>query len=172
MLSAWANVGVHEVTNPMGFFSRIKLDYPVSMGGYKFAQSPNDPICVHMVYTPAPANSPDQRAAWRAGRQALFAMDYQQFEDRVFDELTRILGPGGFDAERDIAAITLYRWGHGYAYSFNSLYDKPSEPEVTEQARKRVGNVAIANSDAAWSAYAHAAIDQAARAVDELSDAV
>jgi spermidine dehydrogenase len=166
---AWANVGVHEVTNPMGFFSRIKLDYPVSLGGYKFAKSPSDPICVHMVYTPAPAGSPDQRAAWRAGRQTLFAMQYQQFEDKIFDELTRLLGPGGFDAQRDIAAINLYRWGHGYAYGFNSLYDKPTEPEVPELAHRRVGRVAIANSDAGWSAYANAAIDQAKRAVDDLA---
>ena len=169
---AWANVGVHEVTNPMGFFSRIKLDYPVSIGSYKFSKSPSEPIVVHMVYTPSPAGSPDQRTAWREGRKTLFNMQYQEFEDKIADELTRILGPGGFEAQRDIAAITLYRWGHGYAYGFNSLYDKPSDPEVPALARKRVGNVAIANSDAAWSAYANAAIDQAGRAIDELADAV
>ena len=28
-----------------------------------------------------------------------------------------MLGPGGFDAGRDIAAITVNRWGHGYSYS-------------------------------------------------------
>ncbi len=36
-------------------------------------------------------------------------------------------------------------------------------------ARTKVGNVTIANSDAAWDAYAHAAIDEAWRAVGELS---
>uniref|UniRef100_UPI003BA0968E hypothetical protein n=1 Tax=Pseudomonas sivasensis TaxID=1880678 RepID=UPI003BA0968E len=35
-------------------------------------------------------------------------------------------------------------------------------------ARKPVGPVSIANSDAAWSAYAHAAIDEAFRAVREV----
>jgi spermidine dehydrogenase len=35
-------------------------------------------------------------------------------------------------------------------------------------ARKPVGHVSIANSDAAWSAYAHAAIDEAFRAVREV----
>jgi spermidine dehydrogenase len=34
-----------------------------------------------------------------------------------------------------------------------------------------VGNVTIANSDAGWSAYAHVAIDQAHRAVNELNPA-
>ena len=39
-----------------------------------------------------------------------------------------------------------------------------------ERARQTVGRVAIANSDAGGDAYAHLAIDQAARAVRELTD--
>ena len=41
----WAKLGVHEVTNPMGFFSRIKLDYPVSLGGYSFAKDSRRADC-------------------------------------------------------------------------------------------------------------------------------
>ena len=81
-----------------------------------------------------------------------------------------MLGPGGFDAKRDIAAIAVYRWGHGYAYGFNSLYDEKREPELFEVARRRHGHVAIANSDAAWSAYAHSAIDEGTRAAQELGN--
>ena len=33
--------------------------------------------------------------------------------------------------------------------------------EIKEKARGAAGRVAIANSDAGWSAYAHTAIDQA-----------
>jgi spermidine dehydrogenase len=80
-----------------------------------------------------------------------------------------MLGPGGFKADADIAAITVNRWGHGYSYSENSLFDPSgigSEP--SEIARERVGRVAIANSDAAWDPYAHAAIAEAHRAVEEL----
>ena len=84
------------------------------------------------------------------------------------DELTRFLGPHGFEAKRDIAAISVYRWAHGYAYGFDSLYDEEQEPEVPVIAHQHVGRVAIANSDAAWSAYPHSAIDEAARAVEEL----
>jgi spermidine dehydrogenase len=167
----WVRMGVHEVTNPMGFFSRIKLDYPVSLGAYRCARSPREPIGLHLVHVPTPCGTgQDQRTAWRMGRAQLHAMTYSQFEQRVFDELTRILGPGGFDARRDIAAIHIYRWGHGYAYGFNSLYDAPQAPGLPELARRPVGRVAIANSDAAWGAYAHCAIDEAARAVRELTD--
>jgi spermidine dehydrogenase len=165
----WVRMGVHEVTNPMGFFSRIKLDYPVSMGSYRCAKSPREPIGLHLVHVPTPSNTGlDQRTAWRMGRATLLATTYEEFEHHVFDELTRILAPGGFEARRDIAAIQIYRWGHGYAYGFNSLYDKPQEPAPFELARQRKGRVVVANSDAAWGAYAQTAIDEGARAAGEL----
>jgi spermidine dehydrogenase len=80
-----------------------------------------------------------------------------------------MLGPGGFASARDIAAITVNRWPHGYGYVANSLFDGDDYGNVLEQARQRVGGVAIANSDAGGDAYAHLAIDQAARAVRELT---
>ena len=45
---------------------------------------------------------------------------------------------------------------------------RDSDDDVLARARQRSGRVAIANSDAAGDAYAHLAIDQAARAVGEL----
>lgn len=168
----WVKLGVHEITNPMGFFSRIKLDYPVSIGAYRCSKSPREPIGLHLVHVPAPSTPGlDMRTRWRRGRAKLLATKYQDFEYHVVDELTRALGPGGFDARRDIAAISVYRWGHGYAYGFNSLYDEPRAPALFEVARQRRGHLTVANSDAAWSATANAAIDEAARAVRELAEA-
>jgi len=97
-------------------------------------------------------------------------MSFADFENHLRDELTRMLSAGGFDAQRDIAAITVNRWGHGYAYGFNSLYDREQEPPVNEVASRPVGRMSIAGSDAAWDAYAHSAIDEAHRAVGELSE--
>jgi spermidine dehydrogenase len=150
---AWTDAGVHEVTNAMGFYSRIKLDYPVSLGGFRFARSPRDPIVVHLVHAPIPNDGADQRSAWRAGRKQLYATSFAQFEARAFDELARVLGKG-FDAKRDVAAISVYRWAHGYAYGFNGLFDRERDLALQEVARRPVGRIAIANSDAAWSAYA------------------
>jgi spermidine dehydrogenase len=80
------------------------------------------------------------------------------------------LGPGGFDPARDITAITVNRWPHGYAYEYNSLFDPewPTGEAPHEIGRARFGPIAIANSDAAAAAYTDAAIDQAYRAVEEL----
>ena len=166
----WALLKVHEITNPMGFFSRLKLDYPVSLGSYKCSSRPEDPIVLHLVHVPTvPFNGLDQRNAWRAARTQLYAMPFAEFEKQIRDELTRMLGPGGFNADRDIAAITVNRWGHGYAYDFNTLFDEEREPPVYEVAHQKIGHLSIAGSDAAWQAYAHAAIDEAHRAVGEIS---
>src|SRR5262249_55787356 len=34
----WVKLGVHEISAPMSFHSRIKLDYPVSLGGYRHSR--------------------------------------------------------------------------------------------------------------------------------------
>ena len=166
----WVKRGVHEITNPMGFFSRLKLDYPVSLGSYKCPTKPDEPMLLHLVHVPTvPFAGLDQRSEWRAARALLYAMPFAEFEKQVRDELTRMLGADGFNADRDIAAITVNRWGHGYAYGINTLFDEEPDPPVYAVAHKKVGNLAIAGSDAAWSAYAHAAIDEAHRAVGEIS---
>ncbi|HLS81406.1 MAG TPA: NAD(P)-binding protein [Steroidobacter sp.] len=165
---AWVDAGVHEVTNPMGFYSRMKLDYPVSLGDYRCAHDPQEPIALHLVHAPIEAGAADQRTAWRAGRTRLQKMRFADFERSARDELTRVLGARTFDFQRDVAAMTVYRWAHGYAYGFNSLFDRESDLALQDVARRPIGRIAIANSDAAWSAYAHAAIDEAARAVAQL----
>ncbi len=79
-----------------------------------------------------------------------------------------MLGAGGFSSARDIAAITVNRWPHGYGYVQNSLFDADDYVHTVELARRPFGRIAIANSDAAGDAYAHLAIDQAERAVREV----
>lgn len=61
-----------------------------------------------------------------------------------------MLSPRGFEAARDILAINVNRWGHGYSYMADPLLDPvDGGPPPFEVARRRVGNVAIANADAA-----------------------
>lgn len=166
---AWANRGVHNINNPAGFYSIFKLDYPVSIGDYHASSNPDEPVLVHLVYVPrGPATLPDRRTMLRAARAQLYAMDWMEFEMHAKSELTAALGAGGFDAERDIAAITVNRWGHGYAYDSNSLYDTPRDKILQKRGREPFGRILIAGSDAAWSAYAHDAIEQAVLAAQHL----
>ena len=64
------------------------------------------------------------------------------------------------------------RWPHGYAYQYNSLWDKfwlEGGEQPCARARKPFGRIAIANADAAAYAYTDAAIDHAYRAVQDLA---
>ncbi|WNJ86549.1 NAD(P)-binding protein [Pseudomonas canadensis] len=168
---SFQKLGVHEIYAATQPYSRIKLDYPVSMGGYDHPRDPAQPIGLHMVYVPTSPNSGmNARDQARAGRGKLYGQTFKQLEAQLRDQLQRMLGPGGFNHETDILAITVNRWSHGYASFSNSLFDDADQSEAwMNLAKKPVGHVSIANSDAAWSAYAHAAIDEAYRAVAEVS---
>jgi spermidine dehydrogenase len=165
----WRRLGVAYIDNPGGTFAAY-LDFPVSMGGYQFSADPADPICIHLFHTPTlPNQGLDMRAQFRAGRGRLYTTSFADFEREIRDELGRMLGSAGFDFDRDVAAITVNRWPHGYSYTPTPLYDDPAEQHKIERlARKPVGRITIASSDAGWDAYTNVAIDAAHRAVAEL----
>jgi spermidine dehydrogenase len=144
---------------------------PVSIGSYKCSTRPDEPIVVHMMRTPCRPGLP-ARQQHQAGRLELVTTSFKTFEMKIRDQLSRMLGGSGFDESKDILAITVNRWAHGYAYQYNSLFDPfwldGSEPPC-ERARKPFGRLAIANADAAAYSYADAAIDQAYRAVNEIT---
>ena len=168
---SFAKLGVQQIYSPTAFFPVTKLDYPVALGGYSNPKSPDEPMVLHLVHVPAEPNQGlsmiDQN---RIGRQKLLEMSFDDFEKKITDQLDRMLGGGGFQSSRDIAAITVNRWPHGYARYLNTLFDTETDPPTYEVARARAGQVAIANSDAGWNAFFHEAIDQAWRAVGELKE--
>ena len=165
----WIRLKVFDISAPMSFHSRVALDFPVSLGGYGHPRDPGEPMLLHLQHVPgAPNSGLDARAQFRIGAATLLGMTFSDFEQKIRDELDRMLGPGGFSSARDIAAITVNRWPHGYGYVANSLFDGDDYEEITALARRPFGRIAIANSDAGGDAYAHIAIDQAGRAVREL----
>jgi spermidine dehydrogenase len=167
---ALANLKVNSISAPMGFHHQVSLDFPVSLGGYRHTRDPSEPMLLHLVHVPgAPHQGHDARTQFRIGQGRLLAMTFADFEERIRDDLDRMLGPGGFASSRDIAAITVNRWPHGYSYVANSLFDPEDyEDSVLKLARQPFGRVAIANTDAGGDAWVHYAIDQADRGVREL----
>jgi spermidine dehydrogenase len=166
----WIALKVSDIAAPMSFFSHVALDFPVDLGGYRHPRDPAEPIVLHLVHVPgAPNSGLDARTQFHIGQAKLLAMTFADFEARIRDQLDRMLAAGGFVSERDIAAITVNRWPHGYGYVANSLFDPDDyDDRVLKLARQPFGRVAIANSDAGGDAYAHLAINEAARAVQEL----
>ena len=169
--SAFHKLGVNAMYAPGSYFTAVNLDLPVSIGSYEAPKSPAEPMVVHMMRTPCHPGRP-ARDQHRMGRMELFSTEFATFERNVRDQLARMLAGGGFDPARDIAAITVNRWPHGYAYEYNSLWDKfwldGTEPPCVA-ARKPFGRLAFANADADAYAYTDCAIDQAYRAVQELT---
>jgi spermidine dehydrogenase len=173
---SWVDAGVSSVRAPGGFHPSIGLPPSLEMGDYQTSRDPAEPIVVRMsTYFYEPGHS--RREQHRIGRNRMLATPFSTFEHHIRDQLSRILGPTGFDDERDILGIAVNRWPHGYAYSYNPLFDPEEWAYTTTDerpcviGRQRIGRIAIANSDAAGSSHTDAAINEAHRAVNELLDA-
>ncbi len=167
---AFMNAGYFDVYTPGdAYFKHMKLDFPVSMGDYHYSKGPDEPIVISAWYSPTTRGLPT-KDQYRAGRLRLLEMRFDDFEQNILSHLDGMLGSYGFDAERDIAAITLNRWPHGYAYEYEGVgvpaeYGRYNGPHIT--GRARIGRISIANSDSEAYAYVNGAIDAADRAVDE-----
>lgn len=162
---------VSRVYAPGGYHSSFALNWKVDIGQYSSPASPSDPVLVHMTRTPCKANSGlTEHEQNKAGRADLLATPFATFEHNIREQLGRTLAGGGFDPERDIEAITVNRWPHGYAPEYNPLFDPdvPEEQRAHVLGRARFGRIAIANSDSGGAAYTDSAINQADRAVGEL----
>ena len=166
---SFKELGIHQIMAPGGYHSFIALDFPVSMGGYKFPSKPEEPAVLFMLRTPCRPGAPRQDQ-YRYGRYELLSTKFEVIERNIREQLERMLGGAGFNAARDIAAITVNRWGHGYAYEYDWFSDRalPPGPRPNVRGRTPFGNITIANSDSAARAYTDAAIDEAYRAVREL----
>ena len=170
---AFADQGIRYVYYTNDFYKQVELDYPVSLGDYRFNDSPDNPMVLHMCYVPyfPDINGPDQ---WRAGRQKLLSTTFATFEHHVRDQLDQAVGNAGFDADRDIEAITVNRWPHGYSYGPGRIWEPVYASESDKPwviGRQPFGRIAIANSDAGASADTNSAITHAWRAVREVLSA-
>jgi spermidine dehydrogenase len=150
--TSFAKLSVHHIVAPGSYHTFAALDFPVSLGEYKFPSKPEEAMVLFLLRTPCKPGLP-ARDQHRAGRAELLQTPFSQFERNIRDQLARMLGSAGFDPARDIEGITVNRWAHGYAYEstpYNALFDpqwkEGEQPWVL--GRERFGRIAIANSDA------------------------
>ncbi len=181
MISNWnafARLGIRGARCPGSYFGTVNLTEQMNIGDYRNSSKPDDPIVVRLFRAPLDLrtrglSAPDQ---WRAARADLLATTFETFEMKIRDQLGRILSAGGFDPARDIEAITVNRWPHGYAYGHDPhtgqvawmLDELPPERSPWIAARKRFGRIAIANSDATADAMTEGAFRAAHLAVEAL----
>ncbi|MCH8060851.1 MAG: NAD(P)/FAD-dependent oxidoreductase, partial [Proteobacteria bacterium] len=165
---AFAEMGYRHFYSPGDLlFKQMGLDFPVSIGDYKFSSGPDEPIVVQGWYVPTvPGKGLTFRQQNVAGRRLLLEQSFDEFEASIMGQFDAMLGDRGFDAERDIAAITINRWPHGYAYEYNEIgtpddWGPEKGPHIA--GRAQIGRISIANSDASARAYVDGAIDAADR---------
>jgi len=158
-LKAWR---IHAPTMP---YADFWLESPSGGSG--------DPVVLHMLYVPVvPDSGMPARDRFRAGRAFLLGTPFDVLERDIRTQLDRVLGAGGFRSARDIKAITVNRWAHGYSYMGSTLSSDDGQWQAALQMAERgVGNIRIAGADTAGSPSVTAAIDQAQRAVASLDAA-
>ena len=125
--------------------------------------------CIWCTCRARPIRGSTRATQFRIGQGKLYAMTFADFEERIRDDLDRMLGPGGFSSARDIAAITVNRWPHGYSYVANSLFDPDDyDDTVLKLARRTVRPRRDRQHRRRRRRLGALAIDQAERAVKEL----
>ena len=173
LLREWTSfqtLGVSNISTPGLWHSAVSLDFPVSVGAYRNPKKPTEPIVVHMSKALCQPGLPI-RTQHRTGRTELYSTPFETIERQIRTDLSRLLGPGGFDPARDILGLTVNRWPHGYAYQYNSLFDDfwlNGGEQPCAIARRPYGRLAVANADAGAYSYTDAAIDHGHRAVGEV----
>ena len=173
---AWKNLKLGSVISPGSYHINAMLDFPVSMGDYKYSQASDKPVIVRLERVPHLNNAGKTiREQHRIGRHELMTTSFETIERNVRSQLMSMLGQGGFDPVTDIVGITVNRWAHGYSYWYRSLFDTLYENYDDERyphmiARKPFGRITIANADSGASDMLESAVEQGHRAVNELKN--
>ena len=173
---AFQKLGIFAAYCPGSYCSDIRLTYPLRFRDYASARSPDEPTTVHLYRIPVPGDGTPAREQFTLGRYELLETTFETFEREIRDQLGRMLESGGFDPARDIEAITVNRWPHGYAVGYDTESEKmnyfsPEWPDAKKlwlTGRRRHGRIAFANTDADAMAMTETAIEQAHRATREL----
>lgn len=104
------------------------------------------------------------RAQAIKGRYELLAAPFSQLEKAICEDLAAILGPHGFDDRRDIAAISVSRWGHGYLLPDPGFLSGPER----HQAAEPLGRIAYAHTDLDGFCHVTGAAGQGYRAAEDV----
>jgi hypothetical protein len=110
-------------------------------------------------------------------RVKLLTTPFACYEASLRDDLNRILGSGGFDFDRDVSAVYLYRWGHGMVFpTVGCPFGVPQQcygrtirtPAPRHLARRQLGRISFAGQDTESSPAVESAIASGLRTAQEV----
>jgi spermidine dehydrogenase len=110
-------------------------------------------------------------------RVKLLTTGFDSYEQSLREDLNRILASEGFDFDRDVSAIYLYRWGHGMIYPKPGFPFGPPQfkngqvirtPAPRHIARQQLGRISFAAQDTESSPAIESAIGSGLRTAGEV----
>ena len=158
---AFKSQGIGMAMCPGNMHQAVLMDFPVSMGGYQFTESPDEPCVIQMIscpYSEVPGKPREEQ--YKEARYRMLSREFDHYEAELRTHLGGMLDRNLFDFDRDIASITVNRWAHGYTVA--------GPGDSVSVGRQPFGRIAIANADSAPGADAIMAMAMGYRAVGEL----
>jgi len=152
--------GIGLAMSPGNMHQAVLMDFPVSMGGYEYTKTPDDPCVIQMISCPYGKVGAPRLEQFREARFKMLALQFKDYEQEVRNHLSGMLPRELFDFDRDVASVSVNRWAHGYTAG--------GPGNSTRIGRQPFGRITIANSDSAPGADAKTAMMMGYRAVNEL----
>jgi spermidine dehydrogenase len=129
----------------LGFFGNIRQ--PMIVGQRPAPLSPDKPAIL-TLYVSFPNAALPLAAQGSAGRAVLYGTSFAAFERQILDLMRNVFAKTNFDAERDVAAIVLNRWGHAYVSPQPGFFfGLNGQPAPRDLIRKRHGRISFAHAE-------------------------
>jgi spermidine dehydrogenase len=157
---AMKELGMGVAMSPGNMHQAVLMDFPVSMGGYEFTKTPDDPCVIQMIHCPYGQVGAPMLEQFREARYRMLSLQFSDYEQEIRRHLSGMFPGDLFDFDRDVASISVNRWAHGYTTG--------GPGDSTRTGRQPFGRITIANADSAPGADAKTAMLMAHRAVREL----
>ena len=158
---AMKDSGIGVAMSPGNMHQAVLMDFPVSMGGYNFTDSADEPCVIQMISCPFGSFGAEPEAQFREARYRMLSLQFDDYEQEIRRHLSGMLAKDLFDFDRDVASISVNRWAHGYTFA--------GPGDSVRLGRQPFGRITVANSDSAPGADAKTAVMMAYRAVNELA---
>ena len=128
-----------------GFTCNIRQ--PMQVGDYRAPLHPDKPIVLtfyaSLVKPELPAKAQGELLRWE-----MLSTSYADYERRIRRQMATLFDAGGFDPDRDIAGITLNRWGHAYNVPQPGFFHPfDGGPSPSDQLRSGYGRIFFAHSE-------------------------
>jgi len=149
-----------------GFSCNIRR--PMVFPTYRPPLDPGKPAVLTFYAPVVYPNLPAREQSVR-GRLEVFSTPFVDYERRIRSQMVTLFGSAGFDPTRDIAGITLNRWGHAYVVPEPGFFfGKDGKPSNSDVVRQNVGPIAFASAELNGMQTFVGAVKESHRAVDQL----